>query len=751
MNPDPLNSIFAKAVAFVNQTNKHLFVTGKAGTGKTTFLKHIKENTFKRLAVVAPTGVAAINAGGVTIHSFVQLPFGPFVPSHKNYWNSYNGEMNNPATLLKNLRLPTAKRDVIRELDLLIIDEVSMVRADLLDAIDTVLRHVRRQPLLPFGGVQMVYIGDLYQLPPVVKNDEWLLLNEFYASPFFFSSLAVQQAFPLYIELKKIYRQKDDTFIHLLNNIRNNCCTADDLEYLHQYYQPDFLPGKDEKYITLTSHNGKADAMNQSELQKIASGGHAYEATITGDFHERLYPADKKLYLKTGAQVMLIKNDKGEARRYYNGKIAVIKSLEADKIILAFAGETAELELERETWRNIRYHYAPDKDQLEEEELGTFTQYPIRLAWAITIHKSQGLTFEKAIIDAGSSFAPGQVYVSLSRLTSLQGLVLRSKILPHTISTDERVVDFVQHEMGEEQLQLTLEEEQKTFVRHSILMGFGWGKVTELVEQHVASYEHRKVPEPQKSLEWCHALQLKATEQLEVAQKFRKQMEHLFTTCEADGYKLVAERTRAAAGYFLKEIAAHYIAPSQKHLQRVKTQPKVKKYARDIMALIVAFEHKKQQVEQALQLAEAMEHSTQLTEVLQLVNDQQKPVAPPAADEQVEAIKKTKLVKGESQRLSLQLFKKGKSIADIAVERNLAPTTVEGHLATFIANGEIDITDLVEVEKLDQIIKATKVLQLQTKETPVTWTAIKNSLPDDFTYGEIKAAQKYLELNPAET
>ncbi|MGI8633811.1 MAG: ATP-dependent DNA helicase, partial [Segetibacter sp.] len=449
MSTDASNTIFQKAVAFVNQTNKHLFLTGKAGTGKTTFLKYIKNNTFKKMAVVAPTGVAAINAGGVTIHSFFQLPFGPFLPSDKGVWGEFSGEINNRNSLLKNLRLQRSKRQVIKELDLLIIDEISMVRADLLDAVDTVMRHVRKQPLIPFGGVQMVYIGDLFQLPPVAKSEEWEILQQYYKSPFFFDAQVLQYVSPPFIELKKIYRQKDDVFINILNNIRNNCCTAYDLEVLHQHYHPEFSPRKAENYITLCSHNYKADEINQRELNKLPGKLYTYDAKITGEFYERSYPAEKQLQLKQGAQIMFIKNDKGEVRKFYNGKIGTVTRIEREKIAVTFPNEKEELEIEQEKWQNVRYDYNKENDALEEEELGTFTQYPIRLAWAITIHKSQGLTFEKAIIDAGASFAAGQVYVSLSRLTSLQGLVLKSRILPNCISTDRRVVDFVKQEIEE--------------------------------------------------------------------------------------------------------------------------------------------------------------------------------------------------------------------------------------------------------------------------------------------------------------
>ncbi len=618
MQPDPSNNIFQKAVAFVNQTNKHLFLTGKAGTGKTTFLKYIKENSFKKMAVVAPTGVAAINAGGVTIHSFFQLPFGPFIPAENTFFSRHTGEINNRTSLLKNLRLTSAKKTVIQELDLLVIDEISMVRADLLDAVDTVMRHVRKQQSLPFGGVQMIYIGDLFQLPPVAKYDEWEILKEYYKSPFFFDAQVLTHVPPLFIELKKIYRQKDDSFIKILNNIRNNCCTGDDLQQLHQYYNPDFLPAKDQNYITLTSHNNKADIINQRELEKLGGRMYTYPAKITGEFYEKSFPAEKTLQLKKGAQIMFIKNDKGENRKFYNGKIGTIAKIESEKITVCFPNEKEELELEKETWGNIRYSYSNEKDALEEEELGTFTQYPIRLAWAITIHKSQGLTFEKAIIDAGSSFAPGQVYVSLSRLTSLQGLVLYSRISPACISTDNRVIEFVSNELAEDALQQTLEQEQKVFVRQSLLQIFNFVKITDAVNAHLEEYEHRHIPEKDKCIQWATELSHSANGQLDVAEKFIKQLKYLFVTSEADGYKKLHERTNAAAKFFISELENKILSIIKDHIEEVKARQKVKRYVKELQGLILLYERKKQQVQQALQLADALHKAVNLDELLKI-------------------------------------------------------------------------------------------------------------------------------------
>lgn len=626
MLTDSTNTIFQKAVAFVNQTGRHLFLTGKAGTGKTTFLKYIKENSFKKIAVVAPTGVAAINAGGVTIHSFFQLPVGAFVPAASTGWGSMDTAVNNRNTLLQHLRLRTERQVLLRELDLLIIDEVSMVRADMIDAIDTVLRHVRRQPFLPFGGLQMLYIGDLFQLPPVVKRDEWDVLKQYYRSPFFFDAQVMQQAPLIYIELKKIYRQNDPRFISILNNIRNNCCTPQNLEFLNSYYQPGFSPSKEENYIRLTSHNGKADGINEAELNKLPGKMKTFEAAITGEFDERIQPNEKVLQLKEGAQIMFIKNDKGEARRYFNGKIGTVTSMSEGKITVEFANEKEELELEQEKWQNIRYDYNKDKDRVEESELGTFTQYPIRLAWAITIHKSQGLTFDRAIIDAGDSFSPGQVYVALSRLTGLKGLVLHSQIKPSSIRTDSRAVEFMDNEPGEDVLQQKLEEEQKSFVRHMLLKGFSLENVMETINVFVDSYAHRLLPDKNKCMEWAKDLQREMVALYEISLKFRQRLEQLFAGCEEDGYKVLYSRTSAAASFFTKEIDEKLISSVNHHFNGINKKQKVKKYVSELTDLLLLFARKKHQVLQGFELAGALHKSSGVEALLKMVEDHQKPI-----------------------------------------------------------------------------------------------------------------------------
>ena len=420
------NEIFDLAYRFVTETSENIFLTGKAGTGKTTFLKYLKENATKNIVVAAPTGVAAINAGGVTLHSLFQLPFHPFLPTR-----------NHKDELLAKIRYNKQRQQLLRKMEVLVIDEISMVRCDVMDAIDTILRSIRRNYDTPFGGVQLLCIGDLHQLPPVAQNHEWSILQEYYTTPFFFDSLSIKEQMPLLIELNKIYRQKEDSFVRLLNKVRNNQMDADDFEDLHMRYDPLFSPMPGEKYITLTSHNKQAAEINQRKIENLFTPPFTFKADVEEDFPEHAFPAEAELVLKEGAQVMFLKNDI-VAKRYFNGKIGVVNLLEKDKIIVDCDG--IEIEVGKETWENTRYTLNRADGKLEQETLGTFTQYPLRLAWAITIHKSQGLTFEKVMIDAGASFSSGQVYVALSRCTSLEGIVLLSKLSSTTLFSNDHVV-----------------------------------------------------------------------------------------------------------------------------------------------------------------------------------------------------------------------------------------------------------------------------------------------------------------------
>ncbi len=733
---DSSNPSFQLALRFVSQTAQHIFLTGKAGTGKTTFLKYIKENSFKKIAVVAPTGVAAINAGGVTMHSFFQLPFGPFLPTQHDGWNEQSSAMNE-YSLIKNIRFNQAKRELLRELDLLVIDEVSMVRADMLDAIDSILRHFRRQPQLPFGGLQVLYIGDLFQLPPVVNRSEWEILREHYKSPFFFDAQVLQKNPPVYLELKKIYRQNDAHFIGILNNIRNNQCTSEDMEALHQHYRPDFQPSRGENYIMLTTHNSRADNINQQELNKLEGKGFVFEGTSTGDFEEKAFPAEKSLLLKQGAQIMFIKNDKGENRRYFNGKIGVVSRIDREEIFIKFPNENEEILLEKETWKNIRYSFNREKGNVDEETLGTFTQYPIRLAWAITIHKSQGLTFDKAIIDAGASFAPGQVYVALSRLTSIDGLVLYSRIYPDAIQSDHRVLDFAQTEMAEDVLQQHFRVEQKAFILRYISQSFNWEKLAETFRINEEDYEHRQIPDKGHAYIWAKNITKNILQQQEVSTKFGRQLEQLLQLAEQDGYINLQQRAAAACDYFI-QLLEQTLASIQQHIDEMKGKLKVKKYIKELRELQAIVDRKKKQLQHVLHIVNGLMKGADVDDLLQMTEE---PTAEPAEikAEKPQKEAKQKAQKGDSHRMSLQLFRENKTIAEIAALRELTYGTIENHLITFIATGEIGVEEIVPAQKLDQIINTIR------EDGPSSLTAVKERLGNDVSFGEIRAVFRHLE------
>ena len=500
------NEIFDLAYRFITETNENIFLTGKAGTGKTTFLKYLKENSTKNIVVAAPTGVAAINAGGVTLHSLFQLPFHPFLPTK-----------NNKEDLLAKIRQNKQRQQLLRKMELLVIDEISMVRCDVMDAIDTILRHTRRNYHLPFGGVQLLCIGDLHQLPPVAQNQEWSILKEYYESPFFFDSLAIKEQLPLLIELDKIYRQKEDSFVKLLNKVRNNHMDADDFEDLHLRYDPTFRPDRDEKYITLTSHNKQADQINEQELYKLNGASFIYKAVVEDDFPENMYPVDFELSLKEGAQVMFLKNDLIQ-KRYYNGKIGVVKELTKDKIIVDCDG--TEIEVGKETWENSRYTLNRADGKLEQETLGTFTQYPLRLAWAITIHKSQGLTFEKVMIDAGAAFSSGQVYVALSRCTSLAGIVLLSKIAPSAIHSNENVIKGQQSLSYKGSLPDRFAGARQLFTQQLLEEIFSFGDVVSGIEQLNFQIQQHQDKLNVESKPWVENLRQHLAADKEVGLKF---------------------------------------------------------------------------------------------------------------------------------------------------------------------------------------------------------------------------------------
>jgi hypothetical protein len=553
ITPDPNNSVFRLAADFVNQTSQHIFLTGKAGTGKTTFLKHIRHTTHKNCMVAAPTGVAAINAGGVTLHSMFQLPFEPFIPG-TDFGRSK-----------ERFRFSTAKRDMLQKLELLIIDEVSMLRADTLDSIDSVLRFIRRSER-PFGGVQMLYIGDMFQLPPVVKDDEWNFLREHYRSLFFFHAQAVQRVPPVYLELKKIYRQREQSFIELLNRVRNDELTQDDFRALNRQYRPDFHPPEGEKYITLTTHNAKADAINSRELARLTAPSYSFAGEVKGEFPAYALPTEMTLTLKKGAQIMFIKNDTGEERRYFNGKLGTVAHINSENIEVRLEGSGDVIAIEKETWKNIRYTLNKDTAKIEEEELGAFIQYPIRLAWAITIHKSQGLTFERAIIDTGSAFAPGQAYVALSRCTSLEGIVLLSQITPKSVQTDIHAVQLSKSEKQQAELQRLFEEEKKRFWAERLLLYFDCRDLINISRKMNRLLEDKTSEDYDPARKLVKNMLTRAFEIQKVAVRFQEQLTTIVHQQTTDDLSLLSERCCKAVVYFHQAVADGMLLPLQKYI-----------------------------------------------------------------------------------------------------------------------------------------------------------------------------------------
>ncbi len=548
--PDKENELFELATKLVNESSRNIFLTGKAGTGKTTFLKFIRETCLKQMAVVAPTGVAAINAGGVTIHSFFQLPLSPFIPSG----SPVNGSFVDKHELLSHLKYNSEKRKVLRQVELIVIDEISMVRCDTLDAIDAILRYVRKRPLDLFGGVQMLFIGDMMQLPPVIKDQEWNLLSQHYEGPYFFNSKAIGFEMPVHIEFSKIYRQSEQKFISLLNQVRNNDLDEEGLALLESRYDPHFKRQDGDGFIILTTHNEKARQINQRELGSILRPASKYVARIEKEFYEKSFPADAELELKVGAQVMFIRNDSAEkGKRYFNGKIGTVSRLEKDKIFVVCGSGEKEIEVLPETWENIRYTVNPQTRGLEQTLLGSFTQFPLRLAWAITIHKSQGLTFEKAVIDAGAAFAPGQVYVALSRCTNLEGLVLQTRINVASLVSDRKLVEFSALQSSAPELENEFAFAKKLYLGRLLNEIFDLHPAILLINEIGEDLRTHRKSCNEASFAWFESLREKINAVRQVAVKFAAQLDTYLLKEDEESRATFRDRIQAARGYFLKE------------------------------------------------------------------------------------------------------------------------------------------------------------------------------------------------------
>ena len=530
---------------FVEHTGRSIFLTGKAGTGKTTFLKTVVAKSKKRSVVVAPTGVAAINAGGMTIHSFFQLPLSPFVPG---------------ARIEQKFEFSREKRKIIASLDLLIIDEISMVRSDLLDAIDSVLRRFRDH-YQPFGGVQLLLIGDLAQLTPVVTPEDEQMLRDYYDTPYFFGSKALSQIEYVTIQLEHVYRQQNADFISILNHIREGHPSVADLDALNCRCLPNFVPNPDEGYIRLTTHNRLADQYNERELGKLSSPLFRFEATLQGTFPEYAYPTNLVLELKVGTQVMFVKNDPSADHRYYNGRIGRVTRLDKGHVEVQCVGDTESIEVEPLTWENARYTLNEETRAIETEVLGTFCQYPLRLAWAITIHKSQGLTFDRAIIDANLSFAPGQVYVALSRCRTLEGMVLASPLELRAIINDQRVEDYISQQESEARRSIAqLPALKEEYFRHLLLELFDFRSLL-YQEEHMLRLFSEFFYHSHSQLDNLHKQALEALRQrvVEVANRWTALIRQASTDqLHASDF---LDRVRRSAAYFAQELETILEAP----------------------------------------------------------------------------------------------------------------------------------------------------------------------------------------------
>lgn len=563
-NPDLL-----LAEEFVRHTGCNIFLTGRAGTGKTTFLHNIKHKAPKRLVVTAPTGVAAINAGGVTLHSFFQIPPGPYAPGSETHAGRH--------------RIRKEKINIIRSLDLLVIDEISMVRADLLDAVDSILRRYRRSNR-PFGGAQLLMIGDLHQLSPVVKKEEWRILQEYYDSPYFFSSTALARTELIPIELKYIYRQSDQRFIELLNRVRDNNLDPQSLKQINTRYIPDFSPRDEEGYITLCTHNSSAEAINEARLTRLQGKKNRFEAILEGDFPEHAYPTSAVLELKTGTQVMFVRNDMSAEKSYFNGKIGKITGMSDAAIEVLCPGDPGKITVGKTTWENIEYTVDPETAEISQKVIGTFTQYPLKPAWAITIHKSQGLTFDKAIIDAQAAFAYGQVYVALSRCRTFEGMVLRSPLSPVAVKTDQTVKRFVTEAANNPPSTETLEAAKSRYQQQLLLECFDFGRLRRLFGRFGAIlHKEAKVIQVTGGGDILDVEQQTAAEICEVGEKFKRQLGEMFIEgSQPAADPAVRERLAKAASYF-QEKFNEILAPCLESFTIETDNKEVRKQIRDAL------------------------------------------------------------------------------------------------------------------------------------------------------------------------
>jgi len=724
------NPELSLAWQFIENTGTHLFLTGKAGTGKTTFLRTLKQRSPKRMVVVAPTGIAAINAGGVTIHSFFQLPLSPFVPNT----TFKSGQVH--------YRFGKEKQNIIRTMDLLVIDEISMVRADLLDAIDDVLRRYRDREK-PFGGVQLLMIGDLQQLAPVVIDREWELLKDYYDSPYFFSSSALKKTDYMTIELKTVYRQQDEYFLSLLNKVRTNNANAAVLEELNKRYIPNFRPSKEQNYIRLTTHNHQAQRVNDRELSSLLTPAFRFTAEVSGNFPEYSFPTDSVLVLKEGAQIMFVKNDSSYEKRYYNGMIGEVMKVSENGIFVRNKADNHAFLLDREEWTNSKYILNSLTKEITEQVEGTFTQYPIRLAWAITIHKSQGLTFEHAIIDAQNSFAHGQTYVALSRCKTLEGMVLDSPLRSEAIISDDKVDEFNRQSELNAPDNMELHKLEKTYSLHLLHELFNFKAIEQAYNRMLRlldEYFYKKYPDLLIDYKSLHPELQKI---IQVSVRFEEQYTRLLSEANDELVNEgVQERIHSAAIYFRDQLV-NFVALYSK-TQIVTDNKELQKRAKErYLDLGDALSFKSRMLnyeggeDVLFSVSDYLKNKARI--LLGLQEDDEKPTRKKKAKKEP----KEKKPKVDTKKLTYEMFCQGMSIEEIAKERGFVPSTIVGHLVPYIIEGTIDATQLISQAKIDEVNQFIKT----HPEKAESLLAIKDNVNNSISYSDIKLAMAALGLS----
>ncbi len=701
---------------FVEKTGRSIFLTGKAGTGKTTFLKAVVQRSTKRSIVVAPTGVAAINAGGVTIHSFFQLPFSPYIPD---------------THIKSKFEFGREKRSIIASLDLLIIDEISMVRADLLDAIDSVLRRFRNRHL-PFGGVQLLMIGDLNQLTPVTTPEDEQLLAPYYETPYFFSSKALQQLAYVTIQLEHVYRQKDETFIRLLNHIRDGEVSAEDLQQLNSRYIPGFVPQGNEGFIRLTTHNHLASAYNAKELEKLETSPFQYQAHIEGTFPEYSYPTAESLTLKVGAQVMFVKNDPSGLHRYFNGRIGrVVRTTPQDLDVLC-VGDSKPIHVEPLEWENLQYTLNEETHEIESSLQGKFRQYPLRLAWAITIHKSQGLTFDRAIIEANHSFSPGQVYVALSRCRTLEGMVLAAPLDSRAVMTDSRVEDYIIHQSEEAQRSIeNLPQLREEYYARLLMELFDFSgllylsqRITRLMDEY---FYHSHPHQTETMRKGLASFKEKVSD---IADKWRQQMMQMDSaSLHADPF---LERVQRSAAYFERALDES-LSQAVQEMKSVESGNKqvMKRFGNAVAEWRTMWLARRQLL---LKMADTtFEVGIYLFEKQHTLLDAMDETSLSKAKRKRKGEKKVKEAKPKTWELSYDLFRQGLTPRQIAEQRGLTLYTIYTHLKRYLIAGELKLTDIIPAEKC-KIIQG--IIKRLSADAPIK--AVKAFCPSNCTYDEIR-------------